>query len=62
MTCFLNRETNDYLILNKYGTHFVKIDDKVNKQAMEMDSCDIMMHSIRSVEYLKVGDENMIEF
>jgi len=62
-TGFLCTYLNDYIILNKDGMSFVKLSEQEMRKAFSNeDGIKRMIHSIGSSNYLKIEDENMVDY
>lgn len=60
---FLSPKTQDFIILNKDGTNFIRLDEKLLRRELKRGKvCDMMVHSLNSMNYLKVEDSNMLYF
>lgn len=58
---FMSNANHDFIILNKEGTKFMKIDGHhLRKPFMRKDQCQKMIHSLSSMNYLKASEKNMI--
>lgn len=60
---FLSSKNNDFIFLNKEGINLVRLDKKIPRKAFR-DNVDTkrMVHSLASMNYLKVEDGNMLHF
>lgn len=59
----MSNANHDFVILNKEGTKFIKIDNKLmRKPFMRMNQCQKMIHSLSSMNYLKIEEENLLAY
>jgi hypothetical protein len=58
---FLNTKTNDFIILNKFGTHFIRLDHNKPRRRMNVGR-EVMVHSLGSINYMKIEEGNIINF
>ena len=60
---FLCKTNNDYIIVNKDGMNFIRLDTKVSRRSIkDKDGSSSMVHSLESMNYLKIEKGNMILF
>lgn len=63
MKGFLSTYKNDFVILNKEGMSYLKLDDRQRRSStLRSDGLQSMIHSISSSDYLKIEKTNMINF
>lgn len=63
MKGFLSTQNNDFIILNKEGINFIRLDQtKSRKSFKEQEGIKGMVHSLPSMDYLKIEDRNMLYF
>lgn len=60
---FVCKKNNDFIILNKEGINFIRIDAvKSRKPIKDREGSLKMVHSLCSMKFLKIEDSNMINF
>lgn len=60
---FLSTMNNDFIILNKEGINFVRLNPDIPRKSFkDKDGEERMVHSLNSIDYLKVDGENMLYF
>jgi hypothetical protein len=60
---FLNEHNQDFIILSKDGMNFIRLDDKLLRRSIQRkNQCKKMVHSLSSMNYLKVEEGNMLLF
>lgn len=60
---FLSNIKNDFIILNKEGIKFITLSDtNLKKTYKKAGQEKIMIHTLSSMNFLKIEDENMISF
>lgn len=59
---FLNTFSNDFVILNKYGTSFIPLGNQERRAIYNPDGTERMVHSLRSCDYLKLEPNNILTF
>jgi hypothetical protein len=52
----------DFISINKDGMHVVSLGSQPRKPLVDDNGYDRMLHSLDSVSFLKVDDENFISF
>jgi hypothetical protein len=59
---FLNRGTNDFIILNKHGTSLLPLGRDDFRHILVEDGADRMVHSLQSCNFLKIEESNLLLF
>lgn len=60
---FLSTFAKDFIVLNKDGMSFIRLDDKRHRRQIDgQHGIQPMVHSLHAAAYLKVEDTNMIQF
>jgi hypothetical protein len=56
-------QNEDFLIFNKEGMNFIRLDEKNFRRALRRgNECKKMVHSLSSMNYLKVEESNLLQF
>ena len=53
-------EFYDFVILSKQGLSVLSLDDQANKEFLDKDGKNVKLHSLESINYLKVERTNCI--
>ena len=61
---FLSTFAKDFIVLNKDGMSFIRLDEQVNRRQIVDGNHGIqpMVHSLHAAAYLKVEETNLIQF
>lgn len=60
---FLSTQNNDFIILNRDGINFIRLDPKTPRKSIsDIGGTNRMVHSLGSMNYLKVEPLNLIGF
>lgn len=62
ITAFFLKSTSDYVTINKDGISLISLDCFDKRYIKSADGQEKMIHSIESVNYLKVDKDNFIYF
>lgn len=56
------KESKDFISINKDGIHVIALGSNLRRPLLDGDGNDRMIHSLESVNFLKVDSENYIHF
>ena len=60
VNAFLSVRNKDFIILNKDGINFIRLDDMSRKSFKDKEGSSRMVHSLSSMNYLKNHPDNML--